>query len=326
MKRIVILTESELVHLVNRVLNEQDTLGQKWGTGKLIRLPMGSDNTNDYIRIEITPKRGKDDVIVAVKTTTKLRSEIKNNLDVFNQIEKLLGNKFFGSSTDPNWDVSSGLVDSQVTKNIVDMLKKLKVDSKNNMFTESVSTRLINKVIKEQTQKKKINGSAMSFLQNTSPSMNPALGVNFIPECYRYSRSVSGLMANYGASDSEIDSYIDYLGVYGKVPGTGIPIPYQGNDLQMMLQILWGSGTGGSFGGNFKELGPIEDRTLDLKGVLYPTVEDIRASYTKKKGESLYKSLSKKFTDSKEDIQKKNQIINVLLDAYQKWIDCVNEG
>jgi hypothetical protein len=193
-------------------------------------------------------------------------------------------------------------------------------------LTESDLVRLVKKVIKEQSQNKKINGSAMSFLQNSSPSMNPALGVNFIPECYRYSRSVKGLMANYGASDSEIDSYIDYLGVYGKVPGTGIPIPYQGDDLQMMLQILWGSGTSGSFGGNFKELGPIEDRTVNNNGILYPTVEDIRASYTKKKGESLYKSLSKKFTDSKEDIQKKNQIIGLLLGAYQKWIDCVNKG
>jgi hypothetical protein len=196
-------------------------------------------------------------------------------------------------------------------------------------LTESDLVRLVKKVINEQGQQrqnKKISGSAMSFLQNSSTSVNPALGVNFIPNCFSYYRGKKMLMMNYGVSDSEMDSYVDYLGVYGKVPGTGIPIPYQGNDLQMMLQILQGSGTSGSFGGNFKELGPIENRTVDIEGILYPTVDLIRAEFTERKGQSLYKALSKKMTDSEEDIEKKNQIISVLVDAYQKWIDCVNKG
>jgi hypothetical protein len=192
-------------------------------------------------------------------------------------------------------------------------------------LTESQLKDVIKKIINEQSQG--ISGSAMSFLQNPSNTLNKSLGVSNVPECFRYYRGKSNRMGNYRPSDGEIEDYVDRLGIYGKVPGTNIPIPYQGSDLQLMLQILQGSGTSDSaFGGNYKELGPIENRTFMMNGVLYPVVEDIRARFTQQKGESLWRALSKKMTDSKEDLAKKQEIIRQLVNAYQYWIDCVNRA
>ena len=124
----------------------------------------------------------------------------------------------------------------------------------------------------------------------------------------------------FGVSDDEIKKYMDYLGVYGKVPGTGIPIPYQGDDLNQMKYFLWGNTNvtnGMAYGG-------VEERTVEEKGLIYPSVEKIRALYSKLSGKSLWNALQEKLTDSDEDIQKKNEIKEILVGAYQLWIDCAN--
>jgi hypothetical protein len=118
-----------------------------------------------------------------------------------------------------------------------------------------------------------------------------------------------------------MDAYIDYLGVYGKVPGTGIPIPYQGNDLNEMIQIL----QGGSHYNNDKAIyGAIEERTSEQNGKIYPAVEVIRSSYKSRTGKSIWDSLQKKMTDSDEDMERKEHIQMLLMNAYKVWIDCAN--
>lgn len=154
MAKIIRLTESDLVRLVNRVINEQNDLSskgfQKWGKGGyLMRLPKGSNNTNDAIRIAADLIGDKFNVIVAVQSNKKVRAEIKGN-NVFKKIESILGNKFYMSSNG-EWENTSGVVDLNTLDKIVNLLSSLKVDEKNNIFTESDLIRLVNKVLNEQT-------------------------------------------------------------------------------------------------------------------------------------------------------------------------------
>jgi hypothetical protein len=184
---------------------------------------------------------------------------------------------------------------------------------------------LENRLLNEQSVKSVTNdkpktklipgGGGFNYLTNKSADLNSALSLDFLPKCYEY-RDESGV------SDSEIEHYIDYTNVYGKVPGTGIPIPYESSDLKYMIQLLQGSGTPGPFGGNFKELGDLSTRWVKMGDSYYPAVELIRSNFTEKKGKSLYDVLTEKSTDSKEDMEQKQQIISILTNAYKTWIDC----
>jgi hypothetical protein len=140
MRKIVRLTESDLVRLVKRVINEQTneidltSLGfQKWGQGFLLRLPQGSTQNNDAIRIEATPNNGQFSVIVAVQSNKKVRSEIKGN-NIFKEIESIIGNEFSTDNKNTSWENTSNIVSFDTLKNIVSKLKVLKVDNKNNQF------------------------------------------------------------------------------------------------------------------------------------------------------------------------------------------------
>lgn len=170
-------------------------------------------------------------------------------------------------------------------------------------------------------EKVKISGDASQFLKNNSSELNKSLGIprGSLNSCFKYLVDAKS-PSTFGVSDSEIEKYMDYLGVYGKVPGTGIPIPYQGDDLKKMKYFLWGNNdvTGGL------AYGSVDQRTEEIDGIVYPAVEVIRSMYTKKKGKSLWSSLQKSITDSKEDLEHKKEIENILLDAYKFWIDCAN--
>ena len=111
---------------------------------------------------------------------------------------------------------------------------------------------------------------------------------------------------------------MDYLGVYGNVPGTGIPIPYQGDDLKLMIDFL----EGGQTASNAGVYGPLKMRTSDRNGIIYPAVEVIRAYYSEMGKESLYSALQKKMTDSENDLVQKQDIMSILLGAYKTWILC----
>jgi hypothetical protein len=175
------------------------------------------------------------------------------------------------------------------------------------------------RLLNEQSTKPKTKlitgGSGFNFLINKSTDLNPALSLDFLPKCYEY-KSESGVR------DSEIEHYIDYTNVYGKVPGTGIPIPYESSDLKHMIQLLQGSGTPGPLGGNFTEVGDLATRWVKIGDSYYPTVELIRSKFTKMKGKSLYDVLTKKATDSEEDMEQKQRILGILSNAYKTWIDC----
>jgi hypothetical protein len=168
---------------------------------------------------------------------------------------------------------------------------------------------------------KKISGNGEEFLKNKSSQVNPSIGLQkkSLNSCYEYLVSTNN-PTTYGVSDDEVKKYIDYLGVYGKVPGTGIPIPYQGDDLNQMKYFLWGN----TNATNGMAYGGVEERTVEEKGLIYPSVEKIRALYSKLSGKSLWDALQKKMTDSDEDMEKKNEIKEILVGAYQLWIDCAN--
>ena len=179
---------------------------------------------------------------------------------------------------------------------------------------------LVNEQVKTP-QKTKISGDANQFLKNNSSELNKSLGIprSSLNSCFKYFYDVNA-PSTFGVSDDEIKKYVDYLGVYGKVPGTGIPIPYQGDDLNQMKYFLWGN----ERVTNGMAYGSVGQRTHEIDGVVYPAVEVIRSMYTKKKGKSLSSSLQKSITDSQEDLERKKEIENILLDAYKIWIDCAN--
>jgi hypothetical protein len=190
-------------------------------------------------------------------------------------------------------------------------------------LTESDLVRLVNKVIKEQNARPKqlqpvMNFNAVSLLQNNSTSLNTKLGIpkENIGPCFKYYIDRNS-PSTFGVGKSEIEDYVDYLGVYGKVPGTGIPIPYQGSDLQMMLQNLQGSNKDRGI------YGYVYQRTSEQDGLIYPAVELIRAFY-QQEGKNLYKDLQKRLTDSDEDLEKKKNILDLLIYSYQVWLDCAN--
>ena len=167
-----------------------------------------------------------------------------------------------------------------------------------------------------------IKGGPDFYLKNNSPQENTALGI--LPESlgYPFKFSVERKQpSSFGVSSNEMDAYIDYLGVYGKIPGTGIPIPYQGNDLNEMIQILQG---GSHYNNSMGIYGSIEERTSEQNGKIYPAVEVIRSSYKSRTGKSIWDSLQKKMTDSDEDMERKEHIQMLLMNAYKVWIDCAN--
>jgi hypothetical protein len=138
------LTESEKEQILNqhkehgykKSLNEQEIGGQNWGKGgTLIRLPKGSNNTNDAIRIQSDLRGDKYDVVISVQSNKKVRSEIKGNT-IFKTVESMLGNKFQEKG---DWTVVSGDVDSNTYNKIVKLLSSLGVDEKNNTFVTQVS-------------------------------------------------------------------------------------------------------------------------------------------------------------------------------------------
>lgn len=166
-----------------------------------------------------------------------------------------------------------------------------------------------------------ISESAEQLLMNKSGQLNTSIGIakNKLNQCFKYSIN-NNSPSSFGVGGNEIEHYVDYLNIYGKVPGTSIPIPYEGDDLQQMIYLLQGSGVAR----NISVYGSVEQRTTNQNDVIYPAVEAIRAYYNSETGDSLYEDLGKKTTDSDEDLQLKNRIKGILINAYQVWIDCAN--
>jgi hypothetical protein len=103
---------------------------QKWGAGYLMRLPKGSSNTNDAIRILVDNESNGYHVTVSVQSNKKVRSEIKGN-NTFKTIESIIKYKF---TEDGNWSSVSGTLDSNNLDKVINLLSSLKVDEKNNIF------------------------------------------------------------------------------------------------------------------------------------------------------------------------------------------------
>jgi hypothetical protein len=135
-KTLVNLSDKQLGDLAERMLTEQEVGGQNWGKGgTLIRLPKGSNNTNDAIRIQSDLRGDKYSVVISVQSNKKVRSEIKGDT-IFKTVESMLGNKF---QEEGDWAITSGIVDSNTYNKIVKLLSSLGVDQKNNTFVTQVN-------------------------------------------------------------------------------------------------------------------------------------------------------------------------------------------
>jgi hypothetical protein len=152
MKKVVRLTESDLARIVKRVIQEQAQdpikLGfVKWGDkGYIIRLPQGSTPQNDSIRIIAKPT-GDDSFLVsiAVNGNKKIRGEMKG-LTTFKNIESMFGKPF--KDMDNKFVSVSGEINGGELAKLVNLLKSLKIDDKNNMFLNE--SRIVKRVIQEQ--------------------------------------------------------------------------------------------------------------------------------------------------------------------------------
>jgi hypothetical protein len=147
-------------------------------------------------------------------------------------------------------------------------------------LTESDLVRLVKRVIKEQgigtpgNAGVKIIGTPEQFLRNSSTTVNKSLGIPRASLKSPFNYYVNdNSPSSFGVGSGEIEKYMDYLGIYGKVPGTGIPIPYQGDDLNQMKYFLRGDRVATNAG----VYGRVEDRTTEENGLVFPAVEKIRA-------------------------------------------------
>ena len=154
MEKIVRLTETDLARIVKRVISEQLVdpikLGfAKWGDkGFIIRLPQGSTPQNDSIRITAKPT-GDDNflVSVAVNGNKKIRSEMTKGLSTFKNVESMFGKPF--KEMDNKFVAVSGEINGSQLGKLVNVLKSLKIDDKNNMFlNESDLSNIVKRVIK----------------------------------------------------------------------------------------------------------------------------------------------------------------------------------
>lgn len=140
MKKIVRLTESDLVSIVKRVVSEQKevnsltSLGfEKWGDGYLLRIPKSSSPKNDVIRIQVDQIGDKYNITILVQGNKRTRSEI-NGVGIFKEIERLLNSSF--RRQDSIFDIIGGYGNIDTLKQIVNKLKSLNIDVKSNSFTQ----------------------------------------------------------------------------------------------------------------------------------------------------------------------------------------------
>ena len=162
MKKVIRLTESDLVRLVKRVVSEQNSAGarqvqphkgsiptknkphtglgdnsltslgfEKWGDGYLLRIPKSSSPKNDVIRIQVDQIGDKYNITILVQGNKRTRSEI-NGVGIFKEIERLLNSSF--RRQDSIFDIIGGYGTIDTLKQIVNKLKSLNIDVKSNTF------------------------------------------------------------------------------------------------------------------------------------------------------------------------------------------------
>lgn len=181
-------------------------------------------------------------------------------------------------------------------------------------LTESDLTLLIKQVINERQAMdaaqsnltkamtgKKITATAASLLDNESESFNTSIGVKQLPACFSYATDLQKI----GVQPDEVGDIIDLL-----------DFPMDKTDASRAKQWSEGNGIPGSFGGSYKEYGPLKDRYLQKGGLFYPAVEDLRVEYNL---DEYFETLGSRSKDS--------YLVGFrgrLIEAYQRWIDCVN--
>ena len=141
MKKIIRLNETDLTRIVRRVISEGlatdlSKLGfEKWGKGYILRLPKGSTPQNDIIRITAQHVTGPDKFLVSVMVNgnAKMRSEIKNGITVFRDVQSTFGAKLIRQ--DDKFESVSGEITGYELQKLVKKLSSLKYDPKNNIFT-----------------------------------------------------------------------------------------------------------------------------------------------------------------------------------------------
>ena len=170
-------------------------------------------------------------------------------------------------------------------------------------LTEADLTRIVRRVIKEQTAATANNLSVnpASLLDNTSREFNQKIGVQSLPNCFKYSTETQ----KTGIFNGEIDKLVDLL-----------DFPMGNDNVQAATQWAQGNGFPGMFGGQ-GNWGDLNLRVTNNNGLWYPAVEELRVKYNSDESLETLGGISKKkelakFRDS-------------LLQAYQYWINCINK-
>lgn len=146
--------------------------------------------------------------------------------------------------------------------------------------------------------------SAQALLNNKSTEVNPALGLKKMPT---YFQGKSAINANQiGVYEEEVDLVIDWL-----------DFPMDKTDVNRLNQWLNGDGVTGPMGGNFKFEGPIEQRCVEIDGLWYPAVDQLRAYYN---DDESFETLGS-IMDNPELKDAKMH----LLKAYNSWMGMVNK-
>lgn len=181
-------------------------------------------------------------------------------------------------------------------------------------LNESDLTQLIKRVILEKqaigvatsnltkaVTGKKITATASSLLDNDSETFNTSIGVKQLPACFSYATDLQKI----GVQPKEVGDIVDLL-----------DWPMDQTDANRAKQWSEGNGIPGSFGGSYTEYGPLKDRYLQKGGLYYPAVEDLRVEYNL---DEYFETLGGRSQDSYLVGFRKR-----LIEAYQRWIDCVN--
>lgn len=190
MEKIIKLTENDLARIVKRVIIEQivtpQSLGfSKWSDGGyILRLPKGSTEENDIIRITAEPSgRDKYYVSVMVNGNARMRSEIQNGLTVFRDVQNIFNKKLIRQ--DAKFESVSGEINGYELEKLVKKLSSLKYDPTKIVFTMNESRivkRAINegeKMEKPSHSKKEIKNAARKWVNSKSKDERVKIEMEF---------------------------------------------------------------------------------------------------------------------------------------------------
>ena len=185
-------------------------------------------------------------------------------------------------------------------------------------LTESDLIRLVKRVIKEDGgissfasnamgkilgNSKKISKSPSQLLNDSSETFNKELGVKELPKCF----NAGNQFETAGIFDNEQKFFEKQ---------TGWPISNDG--VRRAYNWLASGDIPGPLGGNSMVQSPLHKRVINIDGLWYPAVEQLRVKYNK---DATMYGLGSTVSNAKF-----NDVKTALERCYGYWIECVNSA